>query len=180
MESNFRPPVFRGPSAVWVRTAGPPLRPSPPSLKETLENLLDPSKGQGARRLQQQYAGDKAAWDVEWAALTCRLEQVRPGLLSNRGEGLDPRAWLGKGGEEKPAATASGTWEVPRLPVVPSFPLLPSPKVQSTCPELSAQGLVPLRWGCALPSPNTPGKAPNHIHTTLRWHFQPPRHWENI
>ena len=36
---------------------------------------------------------------------------------------------------------------------------------QSTCPELSAQGLVPLRWGCALPSPNAPGKAPNHIHT---------------
>ena len=27
------------------------------------------------------------------------------------------------------------------------------------------QGLVPLRWGCALPSPNAPGKAPNHIHT---------------
>ena len=25
---------------------------------------------------------------------------------------------------------------------------------QSPCPELSAQGLVPLRWGCALPSPN--------------------------
>ena len=24
---------------------------------------------------------------------------------------------------------------------------------------------VPLRWGCALPSPNAPGKAPNHIHT---------------
>ena len=24
-------------------------------------------------------------------------------------------------------------------------------------PELSAQGLVPLRWGCALPSPNAPG-----------------------
>ena len=40
---------------------------------------------------------------------------------------------------------------------------------QSTCPELSAQGLVPLRWGCALPSPNAPGKAPDHIHTTLRW-----------
>ena len=40
---------------------------------------------------------------------------------------------------------------------------------QSTCPGLSAQGLVPLRWGCALPSPNAPGKAPNHIHTTLRW-----------
>ena len=29
---------------------------------------------------------------------------------------------------------------------------------QSTCPELSAQGLVPLRWGCALPSPNAPGR----------------------
>ena len=36
-----------------------------------------------------------------------------------------------------------------------------------TCPELSAQGLVPLRWGCALPSPNAPGKAPNHIHTIV-------------
>ena len=22
---------------------------------------------------------------------------------------------------------------------------------------------------CALPSPNAPGRAPNHIHTTLRW-----------
>ena len=42
-------------------------------------------------------------------------------------------------------------------------------RAQSTCPELSAQGLVPLRWGCALPSPNAPGRAPNHIHTTLRW-----------
>ncbi|KAJ8776651.1 hypothetical protein J1605_015240 [Eschrichtius robustus] len=28
------------------------------------------------RRLQQQYAGDKASRDVEWAALTCRLEQL--------------------------------------------------------------------------------------------------------
>lgn len=27
-------------------------------------------------RLQQQYASDKAAWDVEWAVLKCRLEQV--------------------------------------------------------------------------------------------------------
>ena len=34
------------------------------------------------------------------------------------------------------------------------------------------QGLVPLRWGCALPSPNAPGKAPNHIHTTLRKDLQ--------
>ena len=44
---------------------------------------------------------------------------------------------------------------------------------QSTCPELSAQGLVPLRWGCALPSPNAPGRAPNHIYTTLRWGRSP-------
>ena len=28
---------------------------------------------------------------------------------------------------------------------------------QSTCQELSAQGLVPLRWCCALPSPNADG-----------------------
>ncbi|KAM5222011.1 microtubule cross-linking factor 1 [Ctenodactylus gundi] len=28
------------------------------------------------RRLQQQYASDKAAWDVEWAMLNCRLEQL--------------------------------------------------------------------------------------------------------
>ena len=28
---------------------------------------------------------------------------------------------------------------------------------------VSAQGLVPLRWGCALRSPNAPGKAPNHM-----------------
>ena len=101
------------------------------ALKALLEELRAELRedARARQRLQQQYAGDKAAWDVEGAALTCRLEQVRPGLLSNRGEGLDPRAWLGKGGEEKPAATASGTWEVPRLPVVPSFPLLPSPKV---------------------------------------------------
>ena len=42
-------------------------------------------------------------------------------------------------------------------------------RAQSTCPELSAQGLVPLRWGCALPSPNAPGKAPNHIHPGPRF-----------
>ena len=41
---------------------------------------------------------------------------------------------------------------------------------QSPCPELPAQGLGPLRWGCALPNPNAPGKAPSHIHT---WGFSP-------
>ena len=41
---------------------------------------------------------------------------------------------------------------------------------QSTCPELPAQGLVLLRWGCALPSPNAPGRAPNHSFETLNEH----------
>ena len=36
-------------------------------------------------------------------------------------------------------------------------------EVAQSCLTL-CQGLVPLRWGCALPSPNAPGKAPNHIH----------------
>ncbi|XP_037661847.1 microtubule cross-linking factor 1 isoform X2 [Choloepus didactylus] len=31
---------------------------------------------QARLRLQQQYASDKAAWDVEWAGLRCRLEQL--------------------------------------------------------------------------------------------------------
>lgn len=101
------------------------------ALKALLEELRAELRedARARQRLQQQYAGDKAAWDVEWAALTCRLEQVRPGLLSDYREGLDPRAWLGKRGEEKPTAMASGTWEVARLPAVPFFPLLPSPKV---------------------------------------------------
>ena len=34
---------------------------------------------------------------------------------------------------------------------------------------LHPQGCLRRGWGCALPSPNAPGKAPNHIHTTLRW-----------
>lgn len=69
------------------------------ALKALLEELRAELRedARARQRLQQQYAGDKAAWDVEWAALTCRLEQVRPGLLSDCGEGLDPRAWLGKG-----------------------------------------------------------------------------------
>ena len=43
-------------------------------------------------------------------------------------------------------------------------------RVGHNCSDAAAaQGLVPLHWGCALPSPIAPGKAPNHIHTTLRW-----------
>ncbi|XP_039111163.1 microtubule cross-linking factor 1 isoform X3 [Hyaena hyaena] len=38
------------------------------------------------RRLQQQYARDRAAWDVEWAALTCRLEQLEEKTEKNLGE----------------------------------------------------------------------------------------------
>uniref|UniRef100_A0A8D1VYA1 Microtubule crosslinking factor 1 n=1 Tax=Sus scrofa TaxID=9823 RepID=A0A8D1VYA1_PIG len=48
------------------------------ALKALLEDLRSELREdvRARRRLQQQYAGDKAAWDVEWAALTCRLEQL--------------------------------------------------------------------------------------------------------
>ena len=48
------------------------------ALKALLEELRAELREdtRARQRLQQQYAGDKAAWDVEWAALTCRLEQV--------------------------------------------------------------------------------------------------------
>ncbi|KAM6149137.1 LOW QUALITY PROTEIN: microtubule cross-linking factor 1 [Erethizon dorsatum] len=38
------------------------------------------------RRLQQQYASDKAAWDVEWAVLKCRLEQLEEKMERSVGE----------------------------------------------------------------------------------------------
>ncbi|XP_023418467.2 microtubule cross-linking factor 1 isoform X6 [Cavia porcellus] len=38
------------------------------------------------RRLQQQYASDKAAWDVEWAVLKCRLEQLEQKAERSVGE----------------------------------------------------------------------------------------------
>ena len=65
-----------------------------------------------------------------------------------------------------------GPWRASHTPAACSFPGENARSwvqawAQSTCPELSAQGLVPLRWGCALPSPNAPGKAPNHIHILL-------------
>ena len=37
----------------------------------------------------------------------------------------------------------------------------PPPQDPSPLRGTLGQGLVPLRWGCALPSPNAPGKAPN-------------------
>uniref|UniRef100_A0A8C9ARZ9 Microtubule crosslinking factor 1 n=1 Tax=Prolemur simus TaxID=1328070 RepID=A0A8C9ARZ9_PROSS len=37
-------------------------------------------------RLQQQYASDRAAWDVEWAVLKCRLEQLEEKTENNLGE----------------------------------------------------------------------------------------------
>uniref|UniRef100_A0A8C3WI94 Microtubule crosslinking factor 1 n=1 Tax=Catagonus wagneri TaxID=51154 RepID=A0A8C3WI94_9CETA len=48
------------------------------ALKALLEDLRAELREdvRARRRLQQQYAGDKAAWDVEWATLTCRLEQL--------------------------------------------------------------------------------------------------------
>lgn len=45
-------------------------------------------------RLQQQYASDKAAWDVEWAVLKCRLEQV-PNLLCEHCVCLSPLPYPG-------------------------------------------------------------------------------------
>lgn len=50
------------------------------ALKTLLEDLRSElQEDERARlRLQQQYAGDKAAWDMEWAVLKCRLEQVPP------------------------------------------------------------------------------------------------------
>ena len=75
-------------------------------------------------------------------------------MLSRKGTGLREGVWV------LPHCTAASLacWE-------PGF----QSWAQSPCPELSAQGLVPLRWGCALSSANAPGKAPNHIHTSLRW-----------
>ncbi|KAL1770529.1 microtubule cross-linking factor 1 isoform X1 [Sigmodon hispidus] len=50
-------------------------------------------------RLQQQYANDKAAWDVEWAVLKCRLEQLEEKAEKSLGE-LDSSA-EGKGALKK-------------------------------------------------------------------------------
>ncbi|XP_036028809.1 LOW QUALITY PROTEIN: microtubule cross-linking factor 1 [Onychomys torridus] len=50
-------------------------------------------------RLQKQYASDKAAWDVEWAVLKCRLEQLEEKAEKSLGE-LDSSA-EGKGALKK-------------------------------------------------------------------------------
>ncbi|XP_036274020.1 microtubule cross-linking factor 1 isoform X3 [Pipistrellus kuhlii] len=56
------------------------------ALKALLEDLRSELREDqcARRRLQQQYASDKAAWDVEWAMLKCRLEQ----LEEKTGKGL--------------------------------------------------------------------------------------------
>ncbi|XP_053427735.1 microtubule cross-linking factor 1 isoform X3 [Nycticebus coucang] len=41
-------------------------------------------------RLQQQYASDRAAWDVEWAMLKCRLEQLEEKAENNLGDLSSP------------------------------------------------------------------------------------------
>ncbi|XP_037003368.2 microtubule cross-linking factor 1 isoform X9 [Artibeus jamaicensis] len=58
------------------------------ALKTLLEDLRSELReDEHARlRLQQQYASDKAAWDVEWAVLTCRLEQLEEKTEKNLGE----------------------------------------------------------------------------------------------
>ena len=100
------------------------------ALKALLEELRAELRedARARQRLQQQYAGDKAAWDMEWAALTCRLEQVWLASSPTAGRVWIPGPGWERRGEEKPTAMASGTWEVPRLPAMPFFPLL-SPKV---------------------------------------------------
>ncbi|XP_074196454.1 microtubule cross-linking factor 1 isoform X3 [Rhinolophus sinicus] len=58
------------------------------ALKTLLEDLrLELREDEHARlRLQQQYASDKAAWDMEWAMLKCRLEQLEEKTEKNLGE----------------------------------------------------------------------------------------------
>ncbi|XP_054981770.1 microtubule cross-linking factor 1 isoform X3 [Sorex araneus] len=62
------------------------------ALRSLLEELrMELQEDQHARlRLQQQYAGDKAAWDVEWAVLKCRLEQLEGKTENNLGETGSP------------------------------------------------------------------------------------------
>ncbi|XP_062933105.1 microtubule cross-linking factor 1 isoform X2 [Cynocephalus volans] len=68
------------------------------ALRALLENLhAELREDQLARRrLQQQYASDKATWDVEWAMLKCRLEQLEEKTEKNLGE-------LGSSAESKGA-----------------------------------------------------------------------------
>ncbi|XP_021563670.1 microtubule cross-linking factor 1 isoform X2 [Carlito syrichta] len=68
------------------------------ALKALLEDFrLELREDERARlHLQQQYASDKAAWDVEWAVLKCRLEQLEEKTENNLGE-------LGSSAESKGA-----------------------------------------------------------------------------
>ncbi|MBZ3881585.1 Microtubule cross-linking factor 1 [Sciurus carolinensis] len=58
------------------------------ALKALLEDFrLELREDEHARlQLQQQYASDKAAWDMEWAMLKCRLEQLEEKTEKNLGE----------------------------------------------------------------------------------------------
>lgn len=102
------------------------------ALKTLLEDLrLELREDEHARlRLQQQYASDKAAWDMEWAMLKCRLEQVP--LL-----GLPRDGWRGvtltqvrsdpleeKGGfkEKIRSRHLLSLFKVPNLSKAPAFP----------------------------------------------------------
>ncbi|XP_012930747.1 microtubule cross-linking factor 1 isoform X2 [Heterocephalus glaber] len=61
-------------------------------LFSTLKALLEDFRSElwedelARRRLQQQYASDKAAWDVEWAVLKCRLQQLEEKTEKSLGE----------------------------------------------------------------------------------------------
>ncbi|KAM8782312.1 microtubule cross-linking factor 1 isoform 3-T3 [Rhynchonycteris naso] len=58
------------------------------ALKTLLEDLRSELREDQLARLQlqQQYASDKAAWDMEWAMLKCRLEQLEEKTEKNLGE----------------------------------------------------------------------------------------------
>ncbi|KAM9224326.1 microtubule cross-linking factor 1 [Dugong dugon] len=58
------------------------------ALRSLLEDFrVELREDERARlRLQQEYANDKAAWDVEWAMLRCRLEQLEEKTEKNLGE----------------------------------------------------------------------------------------------
>ncbi|XP_064150777.1 microtubule cross-linking factor 1 isoform X1 [Loxodonta africana] len=72
------------------------------ALRALLEDLrVELREDERARlRLQQEYASDKAAWDVEWAMLRCRLEQ-----LEEKTENL---------GEPGPSADSKGAFRKER------------------------------------------------------------------
>ncbi|XP_005372666.1 PREDICTED: microtubule cross-linking factor 1 [Chinchilla lanigera] len=95
-EASPLTPVQTGDRAAQLQTAdGGPLHRQAvenQQLFSALEALLEDFRSElwedelARRRLQQQYASDKAAWDVEWAVLKGRLEQLEKQSERSLGE----------------------------------------------------------------------------------------------